>query len=90
MSEKQLIIKDSIKQVFDTEFFKQYILLRDQIMSDPQFLMYVYILENKQLFSEVAVTQAKLKIIKKKSSLKAYTKEIDLVLNELLSLYESE
>ncbi len=90
MSEKQLIIKDSIKQVFDTEFFKQYILLRDQIMSDPQFLMYVYILENKQLFSEVVVTQAKLKIIKKKSSLKVYTKEIDLVLNELLSLYESE
>lgn len=90
MSEKLLIIRDSIDQVFQSESFAIYEQLKSELEEDSQFIMYEYIVNNKHKFSTSVVDSAKLKYIYKQKNVKKYRIMLDDAFNQILKRYDSE
>lgn len=87
MNEKLQILKDSIDHVFISNTYIEYQNLKQQLATDNQYQMYLYIINNKDKFSANVYNSAKLKYVKKQSILVNYRKQLDEVFNELLDLY---
>lgn len=87
MSEKLLILKDSIDHIIKSETFVNYSRQKDLIENDSQYQMYKYILNNKDKFSTFVINRAKLKYVYKQAVLTEDRKQLDQAFNSILELY---
>ncbi len=87
MSEKLLILKDSIDDVLRSNTFAEYKKIKQLLNQDSQVKMYKFIIDNKEKFSVSVVNHAKLKYVYKYSRLREISKQLDKTFNEIIQLY---